>query len=104
MTVKVSTRQEPRLVDDGSGNQQMLMAPANLFDRLTRAPGKQNRGDWQSFVRRLQRPYYRLTKAENDRVAQIAGTSDVVLLDGKTQATWGEADGGYALMPLRDAL
>lgn len=47
----------------------------------------------------LKRPYYRLDEAAYQAVTAIAGDSDIVLLDGK-QMTFGDADGGKALMPL----
>lgn len=81
-------------------NNLMLRTPKNLFERLQPIAGKKNNGDFQSFSRRLQRPYYRLTEEDCAKVEALAGESDVLLLDGKTQVTWGDADGGKALMPL----
>jgi hypothetical protein len=78
----------------------MLPTPNNLFNRLQPITNKINKGDFKSMVARLQRPYIRLSETDCAAVEALAGTSDVLLLDGETQVTWGDADGGKALMPL----
>lgn len=82
----------------------LIAAPRGLFSRLEPLPGKFHRGGLKEFIARLKRPYYRLTESELIRVRELAGNSDVLLMDGKTQVTWGDADGGFALMPLRDPI
>lgn len=83
-----------------STSQHMLAAPTKLLSRLTPVANKRFSGDFSADVKRLQRPYYRLSEADYEAVKQLSGTSDVLLLDGKTQVSFGDADGGYALMPL----
>lgn len=82
----------------------MLATPANLLTRLTSLPGKSFKGDFKAFVSHLNRPYYRLSTDDYEAVKSASADSDVLLLDGKTQVTFGEADGGWALMPLRSPL
>lgn len=80
----------------------MLPMPADLFSRLVPLPGKCFPAG-ESFadqIRRLRRPYYRLTEQDYTLVVSLAGEADVLLLDGNIQVTFGNADGGWALMPL----
>lgn len=81
-------------------NPQMKGTPRNLLGRLTPLKGKQFREDFKGIVSRLQRPYFRLSEQDYKAVKKLAGDSDVLLFDDKTQVTFGEADGGLALMPL----
>ena len=81
-------------------NQQILATPRNLFNRLTPLNAKQFKEDFKGIVKRLQRPYYRLSEADYEAVKALSGESDVLMFDGKTQVTFGNADGGLALMPL----
>ncbi|WP_128003080.1 MULTISPECIES: hypothetical protein [Piscinibacter] len=74
--------------------------PRRLMERLTTLPNKVHKGDSKAFTARLRRPYYRLTDEQCLAVERLAGDSDVLLLDGRVQVTWGDADGGKALMPL----
>lgn len=82
----------------------MLQTPNNLFARLQPLANKKHKGDFKTFVSRLKRPYYRLSAEDCQTVETLAGDSDVLVLDGKTQVTWGNADGGFALMPLHSPL
>ena len=82
----------------------MLETPNKLFERLQPLANKQHKGDFKAFVARLKRPYYRLSEEDCKTVEILAGDSDVLVLDGKTQVTWGTADGGFALMPLHTPL
>lgn len=61
-------------------------------------------GDFKAIDGRLRRPYYRLSEADYDAVRKLSGESDVLLFDGRTQMTYGEANGGLALMPLHRPL
>lgn len=79
---------------------QMLKAPRNLARRLSTGPMKDLHGDFQNVVRSLKRPYLKLSDAQLQAIQRIARESDTVLFDGKTLMTYGEADGGYALMPI----
>ena len=79
---------------------QMRATPRKLLGRLTPLKAKRFRGDFKAIVGRLQRPYYRLSAADYEAVKKLSGESDVLLFDGRTQVTFGEADGGLALMPL----
>lgn len=81
-------------------NKLMLAKPNNLFSRLNSIPTKRFDEDFKANVSRLQRPYYRLSEADYEAVRALSKESDVLLFDGKTQVTFGVADGGYALMPL----
>ncbi len=78
----------------------MKPTPNKLFERLKPLANKKNTGGFKEFVARLQRPYFRLSEEDCAKVEALAGESDVLLFDGKTQVTWGDADGGKALMPL----
>lgn len=78
----------------------MKPTPSKLFERLQPLANKKSTGDFKDFVARLQRPYFRLSEEDCAKVETLAGDSDVLLLDGKIQVTWGDADGGKALMPL----
>lgn len=82
----------------------MRATPRNLLERLTPLPGKVNKGTWQDMVRRLHRPYYRISKEQYDAIVELSQDADVVLFDGKQQLTFGDADGGLALMPLHKPL
>lgn len=82
----------------------MLATPKKLFERLQSIPNKNHKGDFKTFVARLNRPCYRLSADDCTKVELKAGGSDVLLFDGTTQVTWGYADGGMALMPLRTPL
>ena len=78
----------------------MLFAtPRNLAARLMPVPNKRLPSDFKSAVALLKRPYFRLSAEAYALVRSVAGDSDVVLLDGR-QMTYGDADGGKALMPL----
>ena len=79
---------------------QMLATPDNLFDRLQPLADKHHKGDFTAFVSRLKRPYFRLSEEDYRKVKEMAGESDVLQFDGQTQVTWGDADSGFALMPL----
>lgn len=70
--------------------------PRNLLSRLEPLPGK----ECYDLARRVFRPYYKLSAEACAMVEKLSGKSDVLLFDGKTQVTWGDADGGKALMPL----
>jgi hypothetical protein len=55
---------------------------------------------FQEATRMLRRPYIAILKAESDRLDVLTrGHGDIVLYRGK-RMTWGQADGGYALMPV----
>ncbi len=77
----------------------LLPAPRDLASRLAPAPKKRLPADFRSAVALLKRPYFRLSAEAFAQVQTVAGDSDVVLLDGR-QMTFGDADGGKALMPL----
>lgn len=77
----------------------MKSTPRNLAGRIQAAPNKRLPADFKKAVALLKRPYYRLDDAAFKLVQDVAGDSDIVLLDGK-QMTFGDADGGKALMPL----
>ncbi len=78
----------------------MQSTPSKLFERLQPLANKKSSGDFVEFSGRLRRPYFRLSVEDCAKVEALAGDSDVLLFDGKTQVTWGDADGGKALMPL----
>lgn len=75
--------------------------PRNLLQRLTPIKGKVFKEEFSDICKRLQRPYYRLSESYYEDVKKLAGESDVLLLDGRTQVTFGTADCGWALMPLK---
>lgn len=81
----------------------LLATPRNLAARLVPVPNKRLPSDFKSAVELLKRPYFRLSAEAYALVRSVAGDSDVVLLDGK-QMTYGDADGGKALMPLSRAI
>lgn len=64
-------------------------------------PNKHLPSDFKKAVALLKRPYLPITKQEYEAIVNRAeeANTDIVLHDGK-QKTFGEADGGYALMPL----
>lgn len=82
----------------------MRQSPRNLMQRLTPLPGKVDKRGWQSLVQRVHRPYYRISKQQYDGIVKLSEGADVVLLDGLQQCSFGDADGGYALMPLHKPL
>jgi len=86
------------------------MPPPKDFDarrrfllRLTPCPGKRLPRDFKKAVALLRRPYLPLTADQYQDVLQVAGKSDCVLFDG-WQHTFGDADGGRALMPLKEEI
>lgn len=81
-------------------NFKMLATPKHLLDRLRSLENKRFGDDFSGIVRHLKRPYYRLSEADYDAVKALSGGADVLVFDGKTQVTFGSADGGWALMPL----
>ncbi len=81
-------------------DKQMLGTPKNLFNRLTPLVGKKFKGGFKEIVSKLRRPYYRLSETDYKTIQTLAGDSDVLMFDGKVQVTFGNADGGFALMPL----
>lgn len=51
-------------------------------------------------VRMLKRPYISITAKQNEEIEKATeGHGDIFLYKGK-RMTWGQADGGYAMMPL----
>lgn len=83
-----------------TANAQMRETPKNLFERLTPIANKLFSGDFKSSVAMLKRPYFRLSQEDYEKVKDLSAGSDVLLMDGKTQVTFGSADNGLALMPL----
>lgn len=81
-------------------NSLMLATPKNLLNRLSPLKGKRFSENFNVIVGRLYRPYYRLSEDDYEAVKELSDESDVLLFDGKTQVTFGAADGGFALMPL----
>jgi hypothetical protein len=79
------------------------LTTSELHKRLAPCPGKRLPRSFKAAVALLQRPYHPLTADEYALVQRIAGDSDLVLFDGR-QATFGDADGGKALMPLREEI
>ncbi len=77
----------------------LLNKPRRLAARITAIPNKRLPVDFKAAVALLKRPYYRLDEAAYELVCRVAGDSDVLLFDGR-QVTYGNADGGRALMPL----
>ncbi len=56
--------------------------------------------NFQDAVRMLQRPYIPITKSQLENIeAKTKDRGDIIIYRGK-RMTWGDADGGYALMPL----
>lgn len=55
--------------------------------------------DFDSAVRLLERPYFRISEEQQLAIAAKAAGNDVLLFRGRP-VTWGTADGGFALMPL----
>lgn len=58
---------------------------------------------FQEAVAMLKRPYTPITKAQYQQVKEMADRSNCdtfCIGSGGQQVTFGEADGGYALMPL----
>jgi hypothetical protein len=74
--------------------------PPDILKRLTPLYGKKFTEPFHKVVGRLSRPYYRLTQEQVAEIEAIAVDCDVLLLNGTTQVTWGNADSGMALMPL----
>ena len=68
-------------------------------------PGKQLPANFKQAVAMLKRPYIAITTEQYTQIAELASNADtdVVLYHGR-QMTFGEADGGYALMPLAVAI
>jgi len=81
------------------GEAMLLPTPKNLAARLVPVPNKRLPPDFKSAVALLKRPYFRLSTEAYALVLLVAGDSDIVLHDGR-QMTYGDADGGKALMPL----
>lgn len=77
----------------------LLATPKNLAARLAPVPNERLPPDFKSAVALLKRPYFRLGAEAYAFVLWVAGDSDLVLLDGRLM-TYGDADGGKALMPL----
>lgn len=75
----------------------------SLQQRLAPCPNKRLPPSFKAKVALLQRPYFPLTASEFSLVLRVAGSSDLVLFDGR-QATYGDADGGKALMPLNQEI
>jgi hypothetical protein len=71
--------------------------------RLQVVPGKSLPRSFKAAVHLLKRPYIAITPEALRAVEQMSGGSDVVLFDGK-EMTFGDADGGHALMPLKSSL
>ena len=59
--------------------------------------------DFNAAARLLARPYIKITSADVERIeAMTKNCGDIVIHKGK-RMTWGNADGGFALMPLVSA-
>lgn len=77
-------------------------ASQGISSRLAPIPGIELPNDFFSAVQSVRRPYTVISEAEYALVVAMAREkdTDVLLLDGLTQVTFGTADSGYALMPL----
>jgi hypothetical protein len=81
-----------------------LPEPRNLLARLAPLQGKHLPHSFGEAAQLLERPYYKLSLDTCAAIERLAGDSDVLLFDDEVQVTWGDADGGKALMPLRHPL
>ena len=77
----------------------VLKNTPGFIKRLAPLPGMRLPQNFKEAVSMLRRPYIPITAEALRAVEQVAGDSDAVLFDGKAM-TFGDADGGYALMPL----
>lgn len=58
--------------------------------------------DFKDAVSMLKRPYIPISEAQSNELNEkTKGHGDIFLYQGK-RMTWGEADGGYAMMPIAD--
>ena len=73
---------------------------ASFIAKLSQCPGKRLPKDFRAAIRMLERPYIGITEAEYAVVEKVAGDSDIVFFDGRP-VTYGNADGGWALMPIK---
>lgn len=72
---------------------------------LEMVQGKRIHPDFATAARLLKRPYTPISKEAYDAILEKAleADSDILLFNG-AQATFGNADGGYALMPLSEPI
>lgn len=82
----------------------LLPAPMNVLQRLIPLNNRHLPNNYSACARRFRRPYYRVSDAEYTAIERLAGKAEVLLLDGVVQVTWGNADGGKALIPLGEPL
>lgn len=97
--------EEPADDDEETVLTDLTAWPATGIAHLFALPAQPIRfGDFEDAVRKLERPYIRITEAHAEVLSGLtAGVgTDVVLFRGRP-VTWGTADGGYALMPLSAA-
>lgn len=79
--------------------------PRNLLKRLTPvAPGKQLEMDYKAAFARVCYPFFELSKEQYVEISQMAGNSDVLLLDDTIQVTFAVSANQYRLMPLWNPL
>lgn len=82
----------------------LLPEPRNLLARLTPVRDKHLPHIFGEAAKLLERPYYKLSPDVCAAIEKLAGNSDVLLFDGNVHVTWGDADGGKVLMPLKHPL
>lgn len=73
-----------------------------LIARLTPIPNVKMPESFSASVALVTRPYLKLSLDEMDLILKMKHKCDVYMMDGKVPVTFGNADGGYALMPLND--
>jgi len=81
---------------------QYCKAPPNILNRLKPVPNKSIGADFSTATRLLQYPYFEISMDEYNAVTTMAGSSntDILLLDGCLQVTFGQTGNKTALMPL----
>lgn len=80
-------------------------APRNLLKRLTAVgAGKQLEKDYKTAFARVCYPFFELSKEQYAEISQMAGNSDVLLLDDTIQVTFAVSANQYRLMPLWNPL
>lgn len=94
----------PRLWRAASRQFMELKMAFNL-SAIEMVPNRHLPSDFKKAVAMLKRPYQVITKQEYDAIVNLAveAKTDIVLHNGQ-QKTFGEADGGYALMPLANPI
>lgn len=81
----------------------MVNARDGIINRLIPLLGKKLPSDFKAACALLKRPYISITEEQYQSIVQKSLGSDILSLDGQ-QMTFGDADGGRALMPLKQPI